>query len=330
MTVIYKVMLLCLALHVGTVGVVATASEDSGHPMPASDDHQPAKDHSATMADSGAVMTMNPYFSPINYPLPQGTLMVMLLPDFQSARYTRNFVTGMIMVQYGITARWTAGVMAEGQKILGQPITYGGLRFNTYFHVFTSDRLLNITIYGEYEHLNAAALYKMEVAGFGGEDLDQPLNEARRTAVHTFEQRAILYHDWNRLNVTLNLVSETGLTTSGNDFGYSLGLFQQPQWMGMASMGSMSGMPGMAETPAPPALSLRRLGFGLEAMGALGDAHQFGFYWSREQHYLGPLVSYTLSASWTAHAELAIGLSDVSDPSVLRMGLGYSMDRLGR
>ena len=57
------------------------------------------------MADSGAVMNMNPYFSPINYALPQGTLMVMLLPDFQAARYTRNFVTGMIMVQYGITSR---------------------------------------------------------------------------------------------------------------------------------------------------------------------------------------------------------------------------------
>jgi len=98
----------------------------------------------------------------------------------------------------------------------------------------------------------------------------------------------------------------------------------------MTTMTSMSGMPGMAEEVSPPALSLRRLGFGLEAMGALGNQHQFGFYWSREQHYLGPVVSYALSASWTAHAEFAIGLSNVSDPSVLRMGLGYSIDRLGR
>jgi len=226
-------MLLCLvALYVGAVGVVALASEDSGHPMQPSGDHQPAKDHSATTADSAAAMNMNPYFSPINYPLAQGMLMVMLLPDFQSARYTRNFVSGMIMVQCGITSRWTAGIMAEGQKIIGQPITYGGLRFNTYFHVFPSDRLLNFTIYGEYEDLNAAALYKMEVAGFGGEDLEGPLQTARHTAVRTFEQRVILYHDWDRINATLNLVSETGLTNSGNDFGYSMGLFKQPQWMG--------------------------------------------------------------------------------------------------
>jgi hypothetical protein len=298
--------------------------------MPASGEHHGANVDSASKADSGSAMNMNPYFSPINYPIPQGMLMVMVLPDFQASRYTRNFETGMIMVQYGITSRWTAGVMAEGQKILGQPITYGGLRFNTYFHVFPSDRLLNFTIYGEYEDLNAAALYKMEVAGFGGEDLEGSLREARHTAVRTFEQRVILYHDWDRLNVTLNMVSETGLTSSGNDFGYSLGFFKQPQWTGMANMGSMDGMPGMAENVTPRGLSFRRLGFGIEAMGALGNQHQFGFYWSREQHYLGPLFSYTLSASWNAHAGLAIGLSDVSDPSVLRLGLGYSLDRFGR
>jgi len=44
-------------------------------------------------------------------------------------------------------------------------------------------------VYGEYEGLNEAGLYKMEVAGFGGEDLSGPLAEARRTPARTFERK---------------------------------------------------------------------------------------------------------------------------------------------
>jgi hypothetical protein len=71
----------------------------------------------------GAVVNgqMDPYFSTISRPLPQDTMMVMLLSDFQSARSTNDFFTGMGMVQYGLTPRWSVGFMAEGQKIFGLP-----------------------------------------------------------------------------------------------------------------------------------------------------------------------------------------------------------------
>jgi hypothetical protein len=42
------------------------------------------------------------------------------------------------------------------------PAAYGGIRFNTYVHHFGDHRWLNVTLYGEYEDLNGAALYKME------------------------------------------------------------------------------------------------------------------------------------------------------------------------
>ena len=275
----------------------------------------------------GAVLDaqMNPYFTAINYPLPRDTMMFMALPDFQVAQYTRNFFTGMGMAQYGVTSRWTVGFMAEGNKILGLPVTYGGLRFSTSFRVFPKDRVLNFTVYGEFEDLNEAALYKMEVAGFGGEDLAGPLAAARRTPARTFEQRAIIYHDWGRINLTFNFISETGLSSPGNDFGYALGAFRQPPWTGMAGMTGMTGMTGMS---TPPALSLQRLGFGLEMIGALGNNHRFGFDWPNEQQYLGPVFSYALSRHWTVHVEPAFGLSGVSDPFVLRMGVMYSIDHL--
>jgi hypothetical protein len=91
---------------------------------------------------------MDAYFTAISHPVPQDTMMVMLLSDFQSARSTNDFFTGMSMVEYGVTPRWTVGFMMEGQKIFGYPATYGGLRVNSYFRVFPHDHLLNFTLYG--------------------------------------------------------------------------------------------------------------------------------------------------------------------------------------
>jgi hypothetical protein len=260
---------------------------------------------------------MDPYFTAINYPVEKHSLMVMALPDLQVARYGNDFATGMLMVQYGITSRWTVGVMAEGQKISGMPATYGGIRFNTYFHLFRDDRFLNLILYGEYEDLNGAALYKMEVAGFGPEDLTEPLSLARGTSVRTFEQRLIVYHDWGRLNATFNFIRETALQEPhGSDYGYALGVFFKPSWMG-------DSMAGMADMAAPPALSMSRLGYGLEMIGALGDNERFGVYWSSQQHYLGPVFTYDLSSRLSVRLEPAVGLSNVSDPFMLRMGVAF-------
>jgi len=290
----------------------------------------------AAAMEEGSQTQMNPYFSAINYNLPKDMLMLTLLPDFQIARTGPNFLTGMIMAQYGITDRLTVGVMVEGQKISGLPATYGGVRFNAYFRVFPDDHFLNFTLYGEYEALNGAALYKMEVAGFGGEDLEGSLRKARRTPVRTFEQRAIGYHDWGRLNATFNFVSEIGLDSHEYDFGYAWGVFWQPAWMGM-EMDAGKPMSGMADTkkqPTPPVLSFKRLGLGIEMIGALGNTHKFGLDWDHQQHYAGPVFSYALSQNWSFRVESAIGLSRVSDPLVLRMGVSYSIDqfahRLGR
>jgi hypothetical protein len=284
-----------------------------------------AQETVAAAAESNHAAPMNPYTSTISYPLAKDTLMIMVLPDFQSARSTRNFVTGMAMLEYGLTSQWTVGLMVEGQQIGGLPATYGGLRFNTYVRLVPHDEVLHFTLYGEYEDLNGAALYKMEVAGFGGEDLEGPLDVARRTPVRTFEQRAIMYHDWGRVNLTFNFISETGLDSHENDFGYTWGLFRQPPWMGMTGAG-MAAMPGMSASSAPPVLSFQRVGYGVEMIGALGDTHQFGLDRTRQQHYVGPVFTYAVSPHWNLTVEPAFGLSAVSDPFVLRMGLGTSIE----
>jgi hypothetical protein len=84
----------------------------------------------------------------------------------------------------------------------------------------------------------------------------------------------------------------------------------------------------MPKKEAPPVFSFQRLGYGLEMMGALGNTDQFGFDWQRQQQYVGPVFSYSVSKHWSVQIEPTIGLSDVSDPFVLRMGVGYSIDHL--
>lgn len=181
---------------------------------------------------SQAQMKMNPYFTAINYPLEEHSLMLMAMSDFQLARYGNNFFTGMLMADYGISSRWTVAIMVEGQKIDSLDAAYGGMRLGTYFHLFQDERLLNLTLYGEYEDLNGAALYKMEIAGLGSGDLTEPLALARKTHVRTFEQRLIIYHDWNRLNATFNFIRETPLQAPyGSDYGYALGVFFSSSWM---------------------------------------------------------------------------------------------------
>src|SRR5512140_3163614 len=57
-------------------------------------------------------------------------------------------------------------------------------------------------------------------------------------------------------------------------------------------------------------------------------AHQFGADSQRQQYYVGPVSSYSASKHWIVHIEPAFGFSDVSDPFMLRMGVGYSIDHL--
>ena len=115
-------------------------------------------------------------------------------------------------------------------------------------------------------------------------------------------------------------VRETPLQGSRtSDYGYTCGVFVNPRSMNTASSG-MSGMTGMAKSPPSP---IDRPGYGVEMLGALGDGHRFGVYPDEEQHYIGPVITYDLSPRWSLRAGAACGLTTMSDPFVLRLGVAY-------
>jgi len=62
-------------------------------------------------------------------------------------------------------------------------------------------------------------------------------------------------------------------------------------------------------------------------IGALGDTHRFGVDWHAQQQYAGPVVTFELSRYWSLHLEPAFGLSEVSDPLVMRIGVAYMVHR---
>ncbi len=126
---------------------------------------------------------------------------------------------------------------------------------------------------------------------FDGELFAAVLWQKNAPISRTFEQRAIMYHDWGRVNLTFNFINETGLESGENDFGYAWGVFRQAAYMAMETDKNMAGMAGMPKKEAPPVFSFQRLGYGLEMIGALGNTDQFGFDWQRQQQYVGPVFS---------------------------------------
>ncbi len=64
------------------------------------------------------------------------------------------------------------------------------------------------------------------------------------------------------------------------------------------------------------------VGIGLELYGALGDTKDFALWPSRQEHYLGPILTYHLDGHWMIHTQLAIGLSESSD-NLVRFTIGY-------
>ena len=71
-----------------------------------------------SMQPDMSTMGMDPYFTALNYPVPQDTMTAMLLSDFQSARSTNDFFTGMGMVQMRPHAPLDGGVHGGGAENL--------------------------------------------------------------------------------------------------------------------------------------------------------------------------------------------------------------------
>ena len=188
---------------------------------------------------------------------------------------------------------------------------FTGFRWENRYRIFQEQVPLNPMVYMEYEDLDPATRYKMEVSGWVNPPYAEGGGEPDRERI--LETRLVLSQDFGSLNFSLNWINETDLANAETAFGYALG----GMWMIHDSQEENEHHSHESHEGSKGAM-----GVGLELYGALGDTQSFGFTPSRQEHYLGPILMYHFSQHWMFHTQLAIGLSKTSD-NLVRLNFGY-------
>ncbi|MBI3944294.1 MAG: hypothetical protein HY321_00065 [Armatimonadetes bacterium] len=135
-----------------------------------------------------------------------------------------NYVSNMLELEYGVTDQFATELMLEGFF----DTTHGfgkftGFRWeNRYRLSKQKNRGLNPVLYMEYEDLDPATRFKMEVSGREDGKGEPAELEGKRERI--LETRLVLSRDFGPCNIAFNWINETDVQRDGfTDFGYSLG-----------------------------------------------------------------------------------------------------------
>ena len=216
-------------------------------------------------------------------------------------------------LEYGLKAWWTTEFYLEGQSTNGDSAVFTGWRLENRFRVFNREHRINPILYIEYENVNEATRIQKEIVG-NSPSFGEPNAELVNTRSHELETKLILSSDVHDWNLSENFIVEKNLSASeGFEFGYSLG-FSRPLGT-MASAGNCR-------------FCRENFAAGLELYGGLGSTNGFGLH--DTTHYLAPVISWQLSDNASLHISPAIGLTQQSNPVLLRFGYSYEIRGFGR
>ena len=294
----------------------------------------------------------NGYFVTYNSDIEAGEIEIMFMNDLTAPSKSKreedgfgNYFSHMVELEYGISDQLASEFMIEWfEDLKTSKIKYTGFRWEARYRLFKEKVPLNPMIYFEYEDLDPATRYKMEVSGWVHPPYVEKAEEPDRERI--LESRLIISDDAGPLNWAFNWINETNTADGITAFGYSLGLM----WMNHRSIdislemnSSMSSqhnhsnkesctcesdMKGCKCTHCQgrsrrcPCAHAGMVKIGIEAYGALGDTKVFRLEPSRQEHYLAPTFMYHINSHWMFHSQLAIGLSRTSD-ELFRLNFGY-------
>jgi hypothetical protein len=215
----------------------------------------------------------------------------------------RAYQAPWLEVEYGVTGWWTSELYLESQAANGQSMVFTGVRLEQRFRPLAVEHRVNPVLYIEYEHVNEASRIQKEVVGSGGLPFE-PNEALKEEFANELEARLILSSAVGNWNVTGNAIVEKNFTESeGLEFGYAAGVSRS---LGGIARERACRWCGEAFT------------VGVEAYGALGDSRHFA---GREtRHYVAPVLAWTLSPRQTLKASVGVGLTDVSDRFLVRVG----------
>ena len=223
-----------------------------------------------------------------------------------------TYLAHMIELERGLTERWATEVMIEGYVDPGRGTSkFTGFRWENRYRLRKGRSLVPV-LYAEYEDLDPATRFKMELSGREDGKGEPSGLEGRRERI--LETRLVLSQDFGAYNVALNWINETDLRRGAGgftDFGYALGVRRA---LGQHRHGS--------DAQAGPPSGWRPTAVGLELYGGVGNSRAFGGPFNAQQHYVQPVVMFHPAHNVMLHVGVAVGLTSVSD-TLVRTSLGF-------
>jgi hypothetical protein len=216
-------------------------------------------------------------------------------------------------VEYGLTAQWTTELYLETSSVWGDSTVFTGWRFENRYKPLKREHWINPVLYLEYENLNEASRIQKEIEG-GGPDLISSNRELRGEHAHELETKLILSSDVHDWNISENFIATKNLSESeGVEFGYAFGVSRP-----LARLASGANCRFCRENFIA----------GIEMYGGLGSTLD-GFSARGTAHYIAPVVSWAVSDNATLRLSTGFGLTDQSNPVLLRIGYSYELAGFG-
>ena len=215
-------------------------------------------------------------------------------------------------LEYGVTARWTSELYLEGQSTWGDSTVFTGWRLETRYKALQREHWINPVLYLEYEDRNEASRIQKEIDGTGP-DLGSrnALLTPRRD--HELEGKLILSSDRHDWNLSENFIVAKNFSQSeGLEFGYAFGVSRP-----LASLASGANCRFCREN----------FTLGAEMYGGLGSTLAFGV--RNTAHYVAPVLSWMVSDHSTLRISPGFGLTQESNPVLLRFGYAYEIQGIG-
>ena len=266
------------------------------------------------LALSGLQAQESPYFVTYDHHLEEpGNLEVATSSTMGIPRAVQRFYFAPYAeFEYGVTGRWTSEFYLEGQSTAGDSAVFTGWRWENRFRPLKREHWINPVLYLEYEGINEASRIEKEIVG-NAPGFGEPNSELSQTHAHELESKLILSSDFRDWNIAENFIVEKNLSRAeGFEFGYSVGLSRP-----LATMASGTKC----------RLCRENFRVGAELYGGLGSTLGFGFH--DTAHYFAPVVAWQIGENATLRFSPSIGLTQESNPVLLRFGYSYEIRGFG-
>jgi hypothetical protein len=218
----------------------------------------------------------------------------------------RSYTAPWIELEYGVTGWWTAEFYLEGVTTRGDGHGFTGWRFENRFRPLKDEHVFNPVLYVEYESVNEASRIQKEIVGAGGLEFE-PIEELREGHERELETKLIVSSTFRGWNVAENFIVEKNLSSDeGFEFGYSVGVSR-----------SLGGMARGDDCR----LCAENFRIGAELYGGLGSTE--GFERGQQRHYIAPALSWRATDRFLVKASVGVGLTEVSDRALIRVGAAY-------